>query len=365
MIKLTELRLDEEAEKLVIEVLRSGQLAQGPLVERFEADFKAIAGTEYAVAVSNGTVSLEAAIRSLNIGPGDEVIIPAFTFIATLNAVLQAGASVRFADISLDTFTIDAAHAESLVNERTKVIMPVHLYGQMADMRKLSAVAQESELALIEDAAQAHGASLDGKPAGSWGIGSFSFYATKNVTTGEGGIISTNDSTTADFLRLYRNQGMRARYQYEIPGSNLRMTDLQAAVGISQLQHLAEWNNRRRSNARILSKGLEGIEGLVTPVEISGGEHVFHQYTIRVTPEAKLNRDQLSAALSEKEIQSGVYYPNTVFNYECFRTDPRLDIGEVPNSVEAARQVLSIPVNQWLTNSELEKIVEVVREELV
>ena len=361
MIRLSEVRLDQRAEDLVLGVLRSGQLAQGPLVAQFEKEFAQIAGVSEAIAVSNGTVSLESAVRAMGIGPGDEVIIPAFTFIATLNAVLQAGATVRFADISLDTFTIDAAHVASLVNDRTKAVMPVHLYGQMADMAPLAQLADSSNIGIIEDSAQAHGAEYDGRPAGSWGVGSFSFYATKNIATGEGGMVTTNDLDLADYLRLYRNQGMRARYQYEMQGSNLRMTDLQAAIGISQLAHLSSWNEQRRENARVLSEGLQGITGLVTPVERTGGRHVFHQYTVRVTPEAKVSRQELSDELGKKEIQSGIYYPKTVYDYECFRSDSRVKIEAVPNSVLAAEQVLSLPTNQWLTQAELEQIVEAIR----
>lgn len=364
MIRLTEIRLNEHAEKLVLDVLRSGQLAQGPLVQQFEKEFATISGTVEAIAVSNGTVSLETIVRALNIGPGDEVIIPSFTFVATLNAVLHSGATVRFADISLETFTIDPEHVKSLITDRTKAIIPVHLYGQMADMRALSSLVKESPISLIEDSAQAHGATFEGKPAGSWGIGSFSFYATKNMTTGEGGMITTSDQNLANFVRLFRNQGMQSRYQYEIAGSNQRMTDLQAAIGLSQVPYISEWSNRRRRNARYLSESLDGVPGIVTPFERPGSDHVFHQYTIRVTPEARITRDTLSMSLAQKEIQSGIYYPKTVYDYDCFREISRIDIGDSPKSETAALEVLSLPVHQWLSESDLDQIVSVLSEAL-
>jgi perosamine synthetase len=362
VIRLTEVRLDERAEGLVLDVLRSGQLAQGPLVAQFEEEFAKIAGTSYAIAVANGTVSLECALRTLDIGPGDEVIIPGFTFVATLNSVIQTGATVRFADIDLETFTIDPQSVESLLTEKTRAIIPVHLYGQMADMRRLSALATSRGFDIVEDSAQAHGASFNDRKAGSWGIGSFSFYATKNIATGEGGMITTDNLEVANHVRLFRNQGMRARYEYLMPGSNHRMTELQAAVGLSQLPNLDEWNETRRRNASYLSEGLEGLTGLITPMEASDRKHVYHQYTVRITPECNVSREDLAEKLNERDIQSGIYYPRTVFDYECFLSDSRVKVSEVPNCEIAANQVLSLPTNQWLTEPDLEQIVAVIRE---
>lgn len=205
-----------DAEDLVVEVLRSGAIAQGPMVKRFEDAFAAVSGTKHAIAVNNGTTALVAALQVLGLKPGDEVVTSPFTFVATLNAILEAGATVRFADIRRDDFAIDPDAVVKAVTDRTKVLMPVHLYGQTADMGKLAPLAAERGLTVIEDSAQAVGASFEGKQAGSFGIGCFSLYATKNITTAEGGVITTDDDALADKLRVLRNQGMRARYQYEV-----------------------------------------------------------------------------------------------------------------------------------------------------
>jgi len=361
MVKLTDVRINERAEELVLEVLRSGRLAQGPMVEEFEASMAKIAGTKHALAVSNGTVSLISALQALKLEPGDEVVIPGFTFVATLNAVLQVGATARVVDIDLDSFALSIDGLAEQIGPRTKAIMPVHLYGLCADMNPIATLAQEHNLSIVEDAAQAHGATYDGRPAGSWGIGSFSFYATKNVTTGEGGVVTTNDDGVAEFVRVFRNQGMKAQYQYEMSGTNLRMTDLQAAIGLSQLPLLSEWSEQRRANARTLSEGLAGIEGLVVPPEFEGRDHVYHQYTIRVTPEARLSRDDVVDQLRAKDIQCGVYYPRAVHDYDCFRAHPQVIASDLPNTQSAASQVISLPVNQWLTPAELDEVIAGVR----
>jgi dTDP-4-amino-4,6-dideoxygalactose transaminase len=222
-------------------------------------------------------------------------------------------------------------------------------------------IARTNDLAIVEDAAQAVGALVDTTPVGSYGLGCFSLYATKNVTTGEGGIITTDDSALADRLRLLRNQGMRARYEYAIPGHNYRMTDLQAAIGVAQMARLDEINKRRRRNAVILSTGLAGVEGLGLPSEAQGRFHVFHQYTIRVSPEARLNRNGLAAALAERGIETGVYYPRVVMDYDCYRDHPNVVSEPIPNARRAADEVLSLPIHPGLSDSDLEQIVDGVR----
>jgi perosamine synthetase len=234
-IPITRVRLGEEEERLVLEVLRSGQLAQGPMVERLEHDFARLCGARHAIAVSSGTTALVAALQALGVGPGDEVVTSPFTFAATLNAILETGATARFADIEPTTFTVDPASVRRRLSPRTRVVMPVHLYGQPADMDRLVAIAADHGSAIVEDAAQAHGATVRGRAVGTFGIGCFSLYATKNVTTGEGGIVTTDDDELAASIRVLRNQGMRTRYSYDVVGHNYRLTDLQAAVGIPQL----------------------------------------------------------------------------------------------------------------------------------
>src|SRR5438477_662995 len=237
-IRITEVRIGDEEKQAVLGVLDSGQLAQGPVVAELERQFADICGVPHAVAVSNGTVALVAALQALGLGPGDEVITTPFSFAATLNAILESGATARFADIR-DDFTLDPQSAATLVNERTRALLPVHLYGLPADLPALSALAADAGLHLIEDSAQAHGAAFGDRVTGSFGTGCFSLYATKNVQSGEGGLITTADDALADRLRLLRNQGTRAPYQYEVPGHNWRLTDLQAAIAGPQLARRA------------------------------------------------------------------------------------------------------------------------------
>lgn len=354
-----------ESESLVLEVLRSGAIAQGPMVRRFEESFARVAGTRHAVAVNSGTTALVAALQVLDLEPGDEVVTSPFTFVATLNAILEAGATARFADIRADDFALDADRVAEAVGPRTKVLMPVHLYGQTADMGRLGPLAREHGLAVVEDAAQAVGATFDGTPAGGFGdLGCFSLYATKNITTAEGGMITTDSDELADRLRVLRNQGMRARYQYEVAGHNYRMTDLHAAVGIPQLDRLAELTERRRHNAETLAKGLADVPGLTVPQVLDGREHVWHQFTVLVGDGAACSRDECSARLTERGVGNGIYYPKLVFDYPCYQDHPQVVTSEVPVATAVAGQALSLPVHPKLTDADLDTVVSTVREVL-
>jgi dTDP-4-amino-4,6-dideoxygalactose transaminase len=353
-----------DAEPLVIEVLRSGRIAQGPMVKRLEEAFADVVGTRHAIAVNSGTTALVATLQVLGLEPGDEVITSPFTFVATLNAIIEAGATARFADIHTDDFGLDPDAVAAAVGPRTKAVMPVHLYGQTADMGKLVPLAQQHGLAIVEDAAQAIGATYHGRAAGSYGLGCFSMYATKNVTTAEGGVVTTDDDTLADRLRIMRDQGMRARYQYEMAGHNYRMTDVHAAIGLPQLEKLAELVQRRQDNAEALSKGLAEVPGLRLPSALPGRSHVWHQYTVLVTEAAGVERDELAAKLSEKGVGNGIYYPRVVFDYDCYRDHPQVIISEVPTAEAAARQVLSLPVHPALSTVDVEMVINAVREVL-
>jgi len=361
VIPISAVDVPAEAEELVLEVLRSGMLASGPKVEELERLAADMAGTRHAVAVSNGTTALVVALESLRLSPGDEVITSPFTFVATLNAILEAGATARFADIG-DDFCADPDAMSSLVGERTAVLLPVHLYGQPADMEAISKLADGHGLALVEDAAQSHGAGIDGRRVGSWGLGCFSLYGTKNVTTGEGGLVTTDDDELADRMRLLRNQGMRARYQYEVPGHNYRLTDLQAAVGIPQLRRLDEIVERRNRNAERLNEGLAGVPGLVLPSVAEGRRHVWHQYTVRVTADAPIDRDAVVEELTRRGVGCGVYYPRAVYDYDCYREHPRVVVDPCPNAERTAGEVLSLPVHPKLSEADLDTIVSNVRE---
>lgn len=362
MIPITAVSFGPEEEQRVLAVIRSGMIAQGPVVAEFEQRFAEIAGTKHAIAVNNGTTSLIAALQVLDLQPGDEVITSPFTFVATLNAILEAGATAVFADVREEDFNIDPDRVAELITDRTRAIMPVHLYGQMADMDPIVELAEKHGLAIIEDSAQSHGASYKGRPAGSYGLGSFSFYATKNLTTGEGGMITTNSDELADKLRVLRNQGMRARYQYEMAGNNYRLTDLQAALVIPQLDRYEQTVAQRQQNAAKLNAGLLDVPGLFVPEQLDGRRHVWHQYTVRLSDEAALTRDELVASLGERGIGCGIYYPKVVFDYDAYRAHDLVRISDVPVAERVAAQSVSLPVHVHLSDDDIATIISTVRE---
>ena len=360
-IPITAVTVDPAAEALVLEVLRSGHLVQGPMVERLESRFAEICGVRHAVAVSSGTVSLVAALLALGIGPGDEVITSPFTFVATINAILETGATAVLVDIALDDYCIDVDAVQAAITSRTAAIMPVHLYGQMANMTAIATIARTRGLAIVEDAAQAHGATCDGKTAGSYGVGSFSFYATKNVTTGEGGIVTTDDDVVADRVRMMRNQGMRGRYDYAMVGHNWRMTDVAAAIGLPQLERLSEISAARQRNARALTDGLADVDWMTTPATAPGRSHVFHQYTTRVDGSGVgPGRDELCERLTHRSVGFGVYYPKAIPDYPCYGEHPRVVATAPVEARRAAASVLSLPVHPALDGADIDRIVDAV-----
>ena len=359
-ICISEPELGRDVEDLVLSVLRSGHLAQGPVVECFESLCAEMAGSRHAVAVSNGTASLEVAFEALGIGPGDEVITSPLTFAATLNAALRSGATVRFADVRSD-YTIDPVSASALIGPRTAAIVPVHLYGQPADMAALRVLGVRHGLAIIEDAAQAHGAQVGDRRVGSFGVGSFSFYATKNVTAGEGGVVTTNDDALADRVRLLRNQGMRTRYSYEVIGRNLRMTDLQAAVAVPQLRRLPEITRRRAVNADVLARGLAG-SSVVLPPLVAGRPSVWHQFTVLLP--AGSDRDAIVGRMAAGGVQAGIYYPSLVWDHDVYRHHPEVRLDDTPVAADVTRRCLSLPVHPRLSAADAERVVAVMADAL-
>jgi dTDP-4-amino-4,6-dideoxygalactose transaminase len=357
MINLSQPVIDERTEKRVLEVLRSGQLASGPLVAELERSFTDFTGTKAAIAVSSGTAALETVLESV-VNPGDVVITTPFTFGATINAALRAGAEVRFVDID-ENFNIDPDRIEEAVDDRTVVILPVHLYGRPCDMMTIEEVARRHGLLIIEDAAQAVGAAVAGRPVGSWGIGCFSLYATKNVAAGEGGIITTDDEALAATMRTFVNQGSSERYRYEMVGTNRRMTDLQAAVALPQMEDLAMLTERRRHNADRLTEGLNGLPGVITPSDTAG--HVYHQYTIRITDNCPIDRDTFRARLAEGQIATGIYYPRLVHDYPCYAGNPRVVAGDTPRARRIVAEVVSLPVHPGLADHDVTRIIEASR----
>ncbi len=346
--------IGDEERAAVDRVLRSGMVAQGPEVAAFEREFADhFVNGRPAVAVNSGTSGLHLGLLAAGVGAGDEVIVPSFTFAATGNAVALAGATPVFADIEPATFTLDPAAVEAAITPRTRGIMPVHLYGHPAQMAELAEIARRHDLAIYEDAAQAHGARLGGSPVGTFGeFAMFSLYPTKNMTSGEGGMVSAGSEDVARRIRLLRNQGMERQYENEIVGFNARMTDIHAAIGRVQLTKVDAWTGTRQRNAAFFDANLSGV---IVPVVADGAVHVYHQYTIRVAED----RDGFVAALrDEHQVGGGVYYPipsHRLPSLERFAPD-----AELAETERAAAEVISLPVHPSLTESDLDRIVDAV-----
>lgn len=352
VLEIARSQMGEEERAAVDRVLSSGHLAQGPEVEAFERELASDLGqTHHAVALASGTAALELSVLALGLGEGDEVVTTPLTFAATVNAVLKAGASVRFADVGPD-LNLDPHAVAAAVTERTKLVLPVHLYGIPADVDALSSLG----IPVLEDAAQAHLASLRGRRVGSLGVAAcFSFYASKNMTTGEGGAITTDDAELADRVRVLRNQGMRGPYDYEAMGSNARMTDLAAAIGRVQLRRLPEWTARRRLSAQLYVDALQGVEGVNLPVVSEGAEPVWHLFTIRLDP--GIDRHRVLAALSADGVNARVYYPQIVADAGPYRDNPRIDASlPLDRARAAAHTVVSLPVHPGIGEGEVERV---------
>jgi perosamine synthetase len=340
--------LGDEEQAAVAAVLASGQLAQGERVTAFEQRFAALCQVREASAVSSGTAALHLALLAHDIGPGDEVITTPFSFAATANAVCLAGATPVFVDIAPDTFNLDPALVAAAITPRTKAILPVHLYGYPCDMPRLEQLAADYQLIIIEDACQAHAAAIDGKPVGSFGTGCFSFYPTKNMTTGEGGMVTTNDPAIAERVRLLRNHGQQGHYHHVTVGYNLRMSEIQAALGLVQLAKLPRFTEQRIANAAFLTERLR--EWLPVPIARPEYCHVYHQYTIRVPGD----RDAWVQALRERGIATAVHYPQPIHKQPLYQ-----EWGfhcSLPVAEAAAKQVLSLPVHPALSRENLATI---------
>ena len=351
MIPIARPQMGEEEKQRVWEAMDSGSLAQGPRVHELEEHFAEFVGAGHAVATSSGTTALHLALLGYGIGPGDEVITVPFTFIASANSVLYTGARPVFVDIAERDFTIDPSLVEAAVTERTRAILPVSLYGQPADMDAVNEIAERHGLAVVEDAAQAHGAAIGKRRSGTWGAGTFSFYPTKNMTTGEGGMITTDDGALAERVRLLREHGMKVRYHHDVVGYNFRMTDIAAAIGLAQLPKLPAANERRRA---IAARYDDELRGVLTPQVRPGVTHVYHQYTLRVN-----ERDAFAEALKARGVGSAIYYPIPVH-----RQKPFLALGygheSVPVTDRLTAQVLSIPVHPSLSDDEVAAVIEAV-----
>jgi dTDP-4-amino-4,6-dideoxygalactose transaminase len=353
MIPIAKPLIGKEEQDAILEVINSGQLVQGARVREFETRFARLCGAEHAIATSSGTTALHIALLAHEIGLEDEVITSPFSFIASANCALYVGAHPVFADIEPDYFTIDPAQIEERITPRTKAILPVHLYGQACDMDPILEIARKHNLAIIEDACQAHGAMYKGHPVGSFGTACYSLYATKNITTIEGGMIVTNDAQVAERARLLRNHGSPRTYEHVTLGYNMRTTDLAAAIGLVQLEKLKQWNDIRRENAAYLSANLAKIPGIVVPKVRECCEHIFHQYTIRIA-----DRDAAAQKLRDKGVGVGIHYPTPIHNQPLYKQLGYND--SLPNAEAASREVLSLPVHPSLSKDDLNFIVDAV-----
>jgi dTDP-4-amino-4,6-dideoxygalactose transaminase len=358
MIHIAKPIMGNEEKRAVMGVLSSGNLAQGERVEKFEKAFARFIGTKYCVAVNSGTAALHLALLALGIKNKDEIITTSFSFSASANCALFCGAYPVFSDIDPMTFNINPYDIENKITKKSKCVIPVHLYGQPADMKPIKEVATKHDLFIVEDCAQAHGAEYKNKKVGSIGdLGCFSFYATKNMTTGEGGVITTNIDELAEKLQLLRNHGQTKRYCSSILGFNFRMTDIAAALGIEQLKKLKRFNKKRILNAKFLTKNFDGIGGLITPFISPNVTHVFNNYTIRITNRFKLGRESLIEKLKNDGIETRIYYPVPIHKQPLYVKlgYEKISLSETD---KASNEVLSLPVHPSLTKNDLNYMAE-------
>ena len=356
--------LRDELRPAVERVLASGRYILGEEVQAFETDVADYMGANHAIGVASGTDALWLALKAADVGPGDRVIVPSFTFFATAGAVANLGATPVFADIDATTYNIDPQHVRHLLEsdvelaERAKAIIPVHLYGQPCDMDPLMELAQEYELTVVEDAAQAIGAEYKGRQAGTIGhLSCFSFFPTKNLgAAGDAGLVATNDDDLAERVRLLRVHGSKPKYYHHEVGTNSRLDALQAAILRVKLPYLDEWTRARQRIAERYHDGLSDMDGVSTPTTEQHRTHIYHQYTIRV---ADGHRDDLQAHLKDRGIGTAIYYPLPLHQQPCFASLGYRE-GDLPESERASREVLSLPMFPELGASELDAVVEAV-----
>ncbi len=359
MIPIAKPLLGAEELAAIKEVLESGRLVQGPKVEAFEKAFAAYLGRKHAIAVGSGTAALQVALMAHGIGKGEEVIVPPLTFFASASTVLQAGAKPVFSDVDRSSYNLDPGKVPAVITRKTAAIMPVHLYGQTADMAPILDAAKDHDAVVIEDACQAHGAEYHGKKAGNLGDSAcFSFYATKNMTTGEGGMVVTDREDIAEKARLLRDHGQVAKYQHASLGYNLRMTEIAAAIGLVQLGKLEGWVRQRRENAKALTKGLEGIEGLVPPSEGNWMVHAYYQYVVRAEPSFHRSRDEIVAALTEEGVGSRASYPMPLYKQKAL-VDLKIH-GRCPVAEDVVGGLFELPVHPALSSQDVDAVLEAV-----
>ena len=357
MIRFVKPMVGQEEINGVSEVIRSGMLAQGPKVKQFEKEFSEYIGTKHATAVSSGTSALMLIMKAFDLKQGDEVITTPFSFVATANSIFYCGAKPVFADIDTRTFNIDPEKIEDLITPKTKAILPVHLFGQSANMKRINEIAEKHNLLVFEDACQSHGSELNGKKVGSLGDASaFSFYPTKNVAAGEGGMVLTNNEEIAEKIKVLRNHGQTKSYSCEFLSFNFRMTDIGAAIGLSQLHKLDNHLQRRREIAKKLNQELS--EYIEIPYVIEGANPVYHPYSTKSD-----KRDLLRSKLIEKEVETRIFYPIPIPMQPLYL---KLGYGEkvCPVASEVSKKILSLPSGPHLSDEEVEIIIQKTKESI-
>jgi perosamine synthetase len=352
-------KIGEEEVEAVVKVLRSGILTSGlgagPAVTQFEKKFAEFACVKHAIAVNTGTAALHSAIVAAGVKQGDEVILPSFTFVATAEAVVMAGGKPVFTDVDPETYNISPAEIKKSITKKTKAIIPVDLYGFSAEIKPISEIAAKHGLAVVEDAAQAHGATYDGKPAGVFADAAcWSLYASKNMTTGEGGVITTDSDEMAETLRLIRTHGEKAKYASLMLGYNYRMSEIQAAIGLVQLEKLPAFVAKRRENAKRLTRLLAKTDRLQLPEETKDRQHSWYLYTVRLKNATENERNKIVEELRRKDIGAEVYYSNPVHLMPYYRE--RFGGRKLPETEKAAKQVFSLPIHPGVTEAQVDYI---------
>jgi dTDP-4-amino-4,6-dideoxygalactose transaminase len=351
--------IGEEEIQAVVKVMRSGMLTSGlgagPKVTEFEKNYAAFAGVKNAIAVNTGTAALHAAVMAAGVKAGEEVILPSFTFVATAEAVVLAGGKPVFADIDPETFTLSPEDVEKAITPKTKAIIPVDLYGLPADIKPIREIVRKNGLAIIEDCAQSHGATYERKPAGALAdVACWSLYAAKNIGTGEGGVVTTDDDKLADTVRMIRTHGEKAKYSSLMLGTNYRMTEIQAAIGIVQLARLPDFFAKREGNAERLTESLKGIDKIKLPSELKNRKSSWYLYTIRINDATESMRNNIIKEMHDKGIGAEAYYPTPVHQMPYYKeTFGRFNL---PETEKAAKQVLSLPIHPSVTDEQIDFI---------
>ncbi|HMN95032.1 MAG TPA: DegT/DnrJ/EryC1/StrS family aminotransferase [Phycisphaerales bacterium] len=360
-IQVVSVRMGDDEIDAVAAVLRSGRLAQGAVVKEFEAAFADQTGARHAIACSNGTTALQLVYQVL-LKAGESAVTPGWTFIATASMIRARPARPIFGDVLEESFNLDLASVAPRLREDTRLLVPVHLYGNPADIDCIDAFAARRGLSVVYDAAQSHLATYRGRPIGAYGAATtYSFYPTKNMTTAEGGMVTTNDDGLADELRVVRDHGMRVRYLHETLGFNYRMTDIFAAIGLAQLRRLPQWTARRQENAAALTRRLAGVPGIATPTAEAHASHVYHLYTLRLDPATLgCDRDTFARALNAEGVATAVHYPRPLNRQPVFMADPEVDCAPLPVAERLAESVLSLPVHPHLGDAEVAAVAEAV-----